>query len=277
MTIMVKDGKIDPAKLDVATMPKRRRKTRDRPEPTPELRKWAKVAERRMFTRPIPPGIMLEPVGFDDENWTAPHSDNDLWTLQLADAFGTRSRAVMLTFMHQLEALCSKSFWDEKALQWRLDEHEYSAAIALVANIKPRNELEAALAAQMVGVHLLQMKVMARAVEYIHDTKTIAVAGQLARTYVMQLEALNRLRKPNRTTKQSIKVTKELHQHVHYHHDRGVGKPIRQSHATHAQGVAELPSLPCPDPEGQSVPITGRARQAKMPDARRDEPGRPKG
>ena len=273
----MQSGRLDPAKLDVAAKPRRKLRKRNRPEPTAELREWEKAAERRAYARPHPPGIMLEPTGLGDEHWTSPHSDVELWTLQLADAFGTRSRAVVATFMGQLEALCGNDHWDETAQQWRLDENQLSAALAVVSSVKPRNEMEASLAAQMVAVHLLTMKLAERAIKYDYDTRTAAAAGKLARTYVMQLEALNRLRKPNRTTKQSIKVSKELHQHVHYHHDRGGGKPVRQSHATHAEGVAELPSLPCPDPEGQSVPITSRARQAKVPDARRDEPGRSQG
>jgi len=51
---------------------------------------------------------------------------------RLADAFGTRSHAVIATFMSQLNALCGQSHWDEHARQWRLDENEFSAALAIV-------------------------------------------------------------------------------------------------------------------------------------------------
>jgi hypothetical protein len=220
---------------------------------------------------------MLEPAGFDEEHWTSPHNDDDLWSLQLADAFGSRSRAVLTTFMHQLESLCGKQGWDDEAKQWRLDENEFSAALAMVNSVKPRNEMEAALAAQMVAVHLMQMKLAASAIKFNSDPKTAAVAGKLARTFVQQIEALQRLRTPNRTKRQSIKVSKELHQHVHYHDARGGGKKARQSHATYAEGVAELPSLPCPNASGQSVPIASCSRQAKVPNARGDKPGRSQG
>jgi hypothetical protein len=160
------DGKLDPHKLDVAAKPKVRWRARNRPEPDRELRDGMANAEARAFARPIPPGIMLEPAGFDEEHWTSPHSDVDLWQLQLADAFGTRSRAVVITFMGQLQALVSESHWDDEAKQWRLDENELSAVLAMVNTVKPRDEMEAALAAQMVAVHLLTMKLAARALKY---------------------------------------------------------------------------------------------------------------
>ncbi len=102
----MQDGRIDPTNLDAAAKPRRKRRKRDRLEPAAELVDWAKGARKRADARPYPPGIMLEPAGFDDEDWTASHSDSDLWTLQLADAFGTRSRVVIATFLSQLEALC---------------------------------------------------------------------------------------------------------------------------------------------------------------------------
>ena len=144
----LQDGRIDPAKLDVTAKPRRKRRKRDRPEPAAELRSLEKGARWRADARPYPPGIMLEAAGFDNEHWTAPHSDSDLWTLQLADAFGTRSHAVIATFLSQLEALCGNSHWDDEARQWRLDENQFSAALAVVNSVKPRNEMEAALAAQ---------------------------------------------------------------------------------------------------------------------------------
>ncbi|GAC1582575.1 MAG: hypothetical protein NVS3B5_17000 [Sphingomicrobium sp.] len=103
----------------------------------------------RALARPLPAGIILEPSGFDKEHWTPPQNDPDLWGLQLADAFRTRSRAVISTSLAQLAALCGESHWDEEAKQWRLNENEYSAALGIVNATKPRNEIEAALAAQI--------------------------------------------------------------------------------------------------------------------------------
>ena len=261
------NGKIDPAKVDVAARPKRRRKARNRPEPAPELRKWEAEIEASMFKRPYPPNIMLEPAGFDEEHWTSPHSDENLWTLQLAAAFGTRSLAALTTFMDQLEALCGRNIWDEEAGQWRLDENEFSAALAMVNSIKPRNEMEAALAAQMVAVHLMTMKASARALKYDDDTKTAAVAGKLARTFVMQLEALHAIKGKRRTTRQTIKVLKELHQHVHYH--RGEDGNAGQPHGPPAEFNDGRTALPSPEQGGQSVSLSGDEGQGALQAARR--------
>ena len=260
------DGRLDPASIDVAARKPRKRKARNRPAPSPELVVWAERAEKRLLARPYPPGIMLEPAGFNKEHWTSPHADVGLWQDQLGEAFGTRSKAVITLFLRQLEALCSEDQWDEEAKQWRLDENEFSAALAMVSAIKPRNEMEAALAAQMVSIHLMQMKCAARAIRFEHDTQTASVAAKLARTFVMQTQALQALRGRPKTARQSIKVMKELHQHVHYH--RGAGESDGQPQATPAGQPEELRALPSPDETGNTVPHASRKREANVPDAR---------
>lgn len=258
----MQDGRIDPAKLDAAAQPRQKRRKRNRPVPAAELRDWERGARQRADARPYPPGIMLEAAGFDREQWTAPHSDTDLWTLQLADAFGTRSRAVIATFLGQLAALCGQSHWDDVIKQWRLDENQFNAALAVVNSVKPRNEMEAALAAQMVAIHLLTMKVTARALKHEYDTRTAAAAGKLARTFTLQLEALHALRGRKRTAHQSITVRKELHQHVHYH--RGETETDGQPQATRAGQSEKLSAMPGPDEAGKVVPLTSRRRKAGM-------------
>lgn len=265
--LFAQDGRIDPANLDAAARPKRRRRKRNRPEPTPELREWEKKADRRAFARPYAPGAMIEFGDKGKEELVAPHNDDSLWTLQLADAFGTRSRGVINTFMQQLEALCEDRCWDEETQRWRLDENELSAVLAMVNSIKPKNEMEAALAAQMVAVHLMTMKVSARALAYDHDTHTASVAAKLARTFAMQIETLHSVRGKRRTARQSIKVTKELHQHVHYH--RGEGKNGGQAHGPRAATVDQCTALPGPEQGGEALSLPSYEGQSKVPDARR--------
>jgi hypothetical protein len=250
---------VDPANTDVAKG-KRRRKVRGRAEPPADLAAWKAGSEARLKKRPLPPMVMLEPAGFDQEHFVPTHSDQRLHDLQLAEAFGTRSWSVIYTFMSQLEELCSEKWWDEEAHQWRLNEHTFNTVLTLVSAIKPRNEMEAALAAQMAAVHLLTMKVTARALRYDSDTRTAATAGKLARTFAMQMETLQGLRGKRRTTRQSIKVTKELHQHVHYHHDRGSDETGGQCHGTDGGEIAQLPALHRQEPRGQVVPLPRRAR-----------------
>lgn len=254
-----RDGQIDPVNTDLVEKPARRRRARKRPEPSEELRDWEKGGQQRVLARPYPPGIMLEPAGFDKEHWTGPHSDPDLWALQLADAFGTRSRAVIATFLGQLEALCEQNHWDDATKQWRLDENQFSTALAIVNSVKPRNEMEAAFAAQMVATHWLTMKLTARALKYEHDTRTATAAGKLAQTFTLQIEALQSLRGRKRTARQSIRVKKELHQHVHYHHDRGDAGNDDQAHQPDRKANLSA-TLPSPDEIGRVVPMPSRKR-----------------
>jgi hypothetical protein len=252
-------GLADPKKMDAAK-PKRHRKVRHRDDPPADMIAWKAGAEKRIRTRPMHPMIMLEPAGFDREHMVPLHNDERLHDLQLAEAFGTRSRSVIYTFMSQLEALCSEKWWDEEAHQWRLNEHTFNTVLTLVSAIKPRNEMEAALAAQMAAVHLLTMKVTARAIKYDADTRTAATAGKLARTFAMQMETLQGLRGKRRTTRQSIKVTKELHQHVHYHDHRGDEESDCQPHGAAGGAIVECAEVQSQEPRGQVVPLPSRSR-----------------
>lgn len=257
------EGDIDPKRLDVLEQPRKRR-VRTKPEPPSHLAAGKAAAESRANKRPLSPGIMLEPVGEQGYAYTAPHSDLELWDLQLADALGTRSLSVMRTFVRQLKGLVAET-WDDAADRWKPNETQLNAALAFVAGIKPRNEAEAALAAQMVAVHWMQMKMSRQALRYGSINSTDAgVAGKLARTYVMQLDALAKLR-GKRTSRQSIKVSKELHQHVHYHHHRGDDETQQQPHeAPDAGQPEELRALPGPDPVGRVVPIASGKRKARV-------------
>jgi hypothetical protein len=163
---------------------------------------------------------------------------------------------VIGTFLGQLEALCRKSHWDEEAKQWRLDEHQFNAVLALVSNLKPRNEMEAAFAAQMVAVHLLTMKVSAFAIRHEYDTRTAATVCKLARTFTLQMEALQSMRGKKRTARQSIKVRKELHQHIHYH--RGEGQSDGQPHGRKAATIDQCEALPSEDEGRRIVPLPSR-------------------
>ena len=264
--IRTRDGRLNPARLDVTAKPTRKRKERDRPEPNAELKAAAPTLERRALARPHPPGVISEPAGFDEEHWTAPHSDRELWTLQLAEAFGTRSKAVIVTFMGQLEKLCGKDVWDEQAQQWRLDEHEFSAALALVNSVRPANEMQAALAAQMVAVHLLGMKCAARALKYDGDTQTAAVAGKLARTFAMQLDTLQSLQGKKGSAKQTIKVVKTLRQEVHYHDHRGEGETVGRPQEPRTKAIEGSAALqgPC-EVHRLPVPSSRDARPHRLP------------
>ncbi|WP_394728175.1 hypothetical protein [Altererythrobacter sp. GH1-8] len=254
-TAINRSSRLDGDDLDAAN-PKKR-KPRKRSKPAKELQAKKDAMVEHLLSLPYPPGVILEPAGMDQEYWTAPHSDIDLWTAQLAHAFGTRSQAVITTFMDQLERLCERRIWDEEAYQWRLDEHEFSAALAIINSTKPENEVQAMLAAQIVAVNMMQMRLAARSLRYDGDHSAALVATKLARTFNDQLRLLEELKGRGRKTQQSIKVEKELHQHVHYHdhreEEKNKGQPHEQRDETSAQITDQRETLRSEDESGRVV------------------------
>ena len=257
-------GRIDPKANDIAGPKRRRRKLRNRDEPHDILKDEKPAAYKRASRRAIPPDIILEPDNSGREHWTSPHADEELWRYQLGDCFGTRSHSVLWAFLGQLQSLLGKGQWDATANLWRADEHEFAAVLAIINSLKPRNELEAAHAAQMVAVHLMTMKVAARALRYEHDVQTAAVAGKLARTFTAQREAFERIRKPNRTSRQSIKVTKETHFHHHQHLHRAGEETDGQPHDARAATIEGGAPLPGDEPGGQVLRLPSRARPRRV-------------
>lgn len=256
------DGMIRPDEMDTATRLQKR--VDNRPEPPEELRQWEAAADRRLTKRPYPPNIILEPDGSGGQHWTSPHADESLWVLQLSEAFATRSQAVITIFMRQLQALCADKIWDKDAQAWNVDEAQLSAILAIINSVKPRNEIEACMAAQMVAVHLMQMAVSAYALNNKHDVRSAAVAGKLARTFAGQIETMQGLKGKRRAVKQTIVVKKESHQHVHYHRDRGAGEDDRQPQGTSRGATAEIAALPSEEEDGRVVRLPSRSRQARV-------------
>ena len=88
------------------------------------------------------------------------------------------------------------------------------------------------------------------------------------------LEALAKLHQPREQTVRHVHVNEGGQAVIadQFHHHAGGrenGKSDEQSDATGAAGTST--ALPCPDAEGNGMPISGSERQAAMQDARRDE------
>ncbi|MEO5775040.1 MAG: hypothetical protein ABIQ32_13120 [Sphingomicrobium sp.] len=222
--------------------------------------------------------IEVEKITEHSYKLASPHSDTEAWQAMVCDALGTRSEATALTFLNHLTPLCQKDWHpdDENGGgEWVPNECELNMILNMVAGIKPKNEMQAALAAQMVAVHLLMMKVSERCLRTFQcaDPGLVAVAAKLARTFAVQTEALAKLQ-GRRTSRQKITVSYEKHDHKHVHMTPGVGETGRQPHAamedrTVSNGVS--PALLSQDAEAELVPVPGRERETGVPDARRKE------
>ncbi|MEO7384910.1 MAG: hypothetical protein ABIU18_08255 [Novosphingobium sp.] len=253
---------IDPRREDVARRPRKRRH-RAKPDPNPAMAAEKPKALAQALKRPVAPGIM-----FEHENSgyvaVAPHSDSDLWDLQIARTFGTRSQSVMRVFLEQLNALCTMA-WDEANGAWKPNESELCAILAMITDLAPRNTAEAAMAAQMVVVHLMTMKLGKQALNGggMIMERDAALTGKLAHRYAMMMDTYQALRGKRRTSRQTITVRKETHYHQHLH-PPGLAENSGRPHGTDAGEPTERAALPGPEPRGQVVRLASRARPRRV-------------
>lgn len=160
----------------------------------------------------------------------------------------------------------------------------YSATVAALVGIRPKDELEGMMAAQLIAAHNAAMECYRRAMigeqTFEGRRENLSQANKLSRTYATLLEALNRHR-----GKGQQKVTVE---HVHVHaggqavvgtvETPGEGDRGKSEDQPDAKQIAHAPqpAMWGTDKEREPVPITGDAERP-LPDARRPISGRPEG
>jgi len=241
-----------------AAKPKRSRRDRKKPAPPESLK--AREADTLAAVKELPlnPGVCLEPRS---DHWQvqSPHSDEELWTIQLAEAFGTRSDSLIRVFLDQLANLCPED-WDADRQSFRVNETEWNAVLALVADWKPENSAQAALAAQMAATHLLTMRLASQALNRGHTVNghDASLTAKLSRAFATQCETMQLLKGKTRMAKQSIHVTRETQHHVHYHDHRGGVENAHQSDATGAETIEGCSAMPSANESGQVVRLTSR-------------------
>jgi hypothetical protein len=252
----------------------------------------AAKAKARLRHRHANPGVSVEVETELARGYrlASPHSDHDSWEAMICDALGTRSISTAKTFVQSLTQLCSRNFHSSGVEgeygEWVPDEFELNMVLNIATSIKPRNEMEAALAAQMTAVHLMTMKVAAQALECRGlNERALALSSKLARTFSLQWEALMRSRGKRRSTRQNIVVTheKHIHHHQHVHLARGVSEiggqacePNNRNERPDSRGTALVehegrPALPGPNASGVVVPMPRQQGEGPMPTARRSK------
>jgi len=152
--------------------------------------------------------------------FTSPVNQEDAWEQELQRALGTSSEAAMATFVFQLSDLCRTTF-DHQHGHLVPNELELNSILAFIRGVNPANEMEAALAAEMVAIHLMQMRVSKAALRdcYQVDPPSTLLASKLAKTFAAQCEALSKLQSRGVEARQIIRVEKHVHQHQHVHLD----------------------------------------------------------
>jgi hypothetical protein len=167
-------------------------------------------------------------------------------------------------------------------------DRQFSATVAALIGIAPKDELEGMMAAQLVAAHSAAMECYRRAMigeqTFEGRRENLAQANKLSRTYAALLEALNRHR-----GKGQQKVTVE---HVHVHAggqavvgmvaappgQPGGGDASKLEEQPHAKQIAYAPepALPSTDAGRGALPIARDGERA-LPDARRQGVGRGQG
>ena len=166
------------------------------------------------------------------------------------------------------------SLWTAHAADKEAEIELFDAAAAALAGIKPKDEVEGMLAAQMVAAHSATMECYRRAMlneqTFEGRKESLNQANKLSRTYTMQMDALSRHR-----GKGQQKVTVE---HVHVHAggqavvgsvETGGGVANGNQRQPHAKALTHAPVTPLwsENPEREPVPLAGDAERP-VPHAR---------
>lgn len=258
-------------------MAKKPKRTKAGTPPLREPRAWdveaMKHAKKQYFTR----RNRVEARVRKDENGHVrveqPHSDQNGWTIQQLNAFGTTSAGFLNSeVMRLINVVCPGEIREERI----------NAALAVVDGIQPRDEVEAMLAVQMAATHSLMMQMASNAVrsEMVNHLEAAGnLAVKLARTFTAQVEALAKLRKP---PEQRVVVE---HKHVHVHPGAqavvgnvthtGGGVALENGHQPHAPDemraleLATGPAVWGEDASREPVPVASGEGEMPVPDARR--------
>jgi hypothetical protein len=158
------------------------------------------------------------------------HSDGQGWRTRLEDALGTASPAFV-----DAELVRLMTVFSDRA--GTIDTRAVNAALAVIDGLKPQNEIEAMLAAQIAVTHGLTMKFSARlysgATETIPQQDSAALTlSRLQRAFTTQMDALSNMRRGGR---QKVVV-----EHVHVY----PGGQAIVGNVTHP-GRAVSDEIPC--------------------------------
>jgi hypothetical protein len=117
------------------------------------------------------------------------HPDAATGVILLAEALGTTDPDFVIGLVGQLADASSKG--------GKIPESDLNFMLSVIKDIKPRDQLEAMLAAQMAGVHIASMNFLRHLAgsEFLeHRDSADRTLNKLMRTFVTQLEALKRYR-----------------------------------------------------------------------------------
>lgn len=191
------------------------------PEPSEKEKKAIEQAEQVLKERPPALNAKIDIESDYKHNVSSPHADEVGWGARVLAAMGTNSQdfinEIILGFNNALTP----------TLQKPLSGQKINAAFAVLGSVQPQNELETMLVTQMIATHHLvmqQMGILKRA-EWTEQAQTASNAvNKLLRTYAMQMETLQKMR---RGGEQTVRVE---HVHVHQGGQAIVGNVTQHKH-----------------------------------------------
>lgn len=159
--------------------------------------------------------------------------------------------------------------------------NEASAAMAFLAAVEPRNEVEAALGVQMFAAHQLAMEMAGRC-RHTTDRQATLEYGNLAmkmmRTFTAQMDALGKMRRGGEQVVRHVHVNEggqaivaDQFNHYGVANGNSAGQPYAP---VEGRTPSAVPPMLGQDTPGNGVPVPSDQGEEAMPDARREKPGR---
>ena len=253
-----------------------------RPAPNPVERAEIKKAKKRTKARAPSIDMHIADRGTGAPVVYSAHSDDEGHMYRLADAFGTRSRQFVCWMLKGLGNATEDYSLDYDFSPGSPNQLAFNSALAVIDGVKPKDEVEAMLAAHMALTNIALLELFARTRGAIanhkyesNGIKRLDVLGNLTnrfmRTYTLQVEALARKR---RRGDQNIRV-----EHVHIHAGgqaivgnvshrggRGYRKNEQQGYEREekptALPISNRPTMRSADQERQALPIPSDEKRA---------------
>jgi hypothetical protein len=167
--------------------PKREFKSKEEYQPTAE-----EIAARANFIRKrgrsIAPGLKVDGTA----SVSIDHPDIGCGQLLLMEALATVDHDFFLDLLDLLDQLSNGSWRGGK-----VDERLLNFMVAVVKGVKPRDQVEIMLATQMAAIHdafIRATKILANAKTIPQQDSAERLRNKLARTFAIQMEALQRYR-----------------------------------------------------------------------------------
>jgi hypothetical protein len=211
------------------------------------------------------------------------HSDEEGHRYRLVDMFGTRSLQFVESMLRGLGKATADHSRDHGFHPGSSDQVAFNAALSVIDGVRPKDEIEAMLAAHMAVTNIALLELVARTRGAIaghmyqgNGIKRLDILGNLTtkfmRTYTMQVEALARKRSKG---EQNVTV-KHVHVHaggqavvgnVSHRGGRGVTKIGQQAYESGrkkptAPAISEGPSVRSADQKREALPVTSDAKGA---------------